>query len=47
MDYKNMRDRKYAPDGSLSRWQQLHIKPTMIAQDAFEICKKEVKTWWK
>lgn len=47
MDYKNMRDRKYAPDGALSRWTNEHIKPTMSAQEAFEVCKKEVATWWK
>ncbi len=46
MDYKKMRERKYSEDGSLSKWQEQHVKPTMSAEQAFKICKKEVTTWW-
>lgn len=46
MDYKIMQERKYPSDGSLGRWQKEHIKPTMTSEQAFDICKKEVTTWW-
>lgn len=46
MDYKIMRKRKFPQDGSLGRWKESNIKLTTPSQQAFELCKKEVATWW-